>query len=95
MMATIMLILSASACILCCYRKCTQNTNSSLNHRANASLVIKNPRPMLMRTSQSSMQNGSNLLMHHQEGYAQIAKNGTEWLVVTHDIDDKESAQTV
>ena len=80
-MAAIMLILSASACILCSYRRCSGgNSRASLTHhhqrRTSSQLVIKDTRlhhrhhGLLMKSSRSSMQNGNNLL--HSGGYAQI-----------------------
>ena len=76
-----MLILSASACILCSYRRCSGgNSRASLTHhhqrRTSSQLVIKDTRlhhhhhGLLMKSSRSSMQNGNNLL--HSGGYAQI-----------------------
>ena len=108
-MATIMLILSTAACILCCYRRCTRRIASPAS-RMSTSIVIKNghmghtvgqtrpvPPPMAMRSSRSSIQNGNNLLMHPSNagGYAQMSKNGTEWLVVTHDMDEQESDEAL
>ena len=102
-MAAIMLILSASACILCSYRRCSNRGLTHRHQRTSSQLVIKDTRHhhvLLMRPSRSSMQPNIQL---HSSAYAQMgsktsnaSKNGSEWLVVTQNQDHSDdSALTV